>query len=101
MNNLSYESGSVALLFEGLPANCSEAQAADLLWFNVPGGLNVPIENISCKTQSNGLASTCIAVLDAVVIHDFMRRILEQGRSKLKVFEHVTREKRTASARLT
>jgi hypothetical protein len=85
MQKLAYKPGSIGLIFEGLPANCSESEAADLLWFNIPGGLNAPVENLSCKTQDNGLGSTVIAVLTLPIVQDFVQRILEQGGSKRRV----------------
>jgi len=48
---------NVALFFNGFPSNCTEAEASDLLWFQVPGGLNIEPEFLSVRGQS------CIAVL--------------------------------------
>lgn len=88
MQNLSYKPGSIGLVFEHLPPGASEKECQDLLWFGVPGGMNFPVEQLSCKRTENGLGSTCIAVVTPEVLRDFISRILEQGKSPLKVRSH-------------
>ena len=74
---------NVALYFEGFPSNCSEKEAADLIWFNC--GLNCDPSMLSVRGQK------CIAVCDRETVAAFANTIITQYGGKLKVKAHVSR----------
>jgi hypothetical protein len=76
---------NVALFVEGLPLpNMSEADAADFLWQNIPGGLNVDPDFLSVRGLS------CVVCLSRDCAADFFARICSQGGSVLRIKAHVS-----------
>jgi hypothetical protein len=88
---------SVVLFFEHLPKDCSEAEAADIIYFNC--GLNFDPSQLSCKTARDGMLSTCLAVCTRDTVADFAATILKLYNSKLTVRAHEPSKVRSVAGR--
>jgi hypothetical protein len=76
---------NVALFIENLPgSNMTEEAAAEFLWQNIPGGLNIEPDWISVRGTS------CIVCLTRDCVADFFARICSQGNSVLRIKAHVS-----------